>query len=64
MKKIGLRIEPISGKQDTTDFELLELRGEIAIYIDPANGLPVRFSGSRALYRNIGIQLTEASLAD
>jgi len=62
LEKIGLRIEPVSGKQDSTDFELLELRGEIAIYIDPATRLPVGISGSRSLYRNINIRLSAATV--
>jgi hypothetical protein len=64
VEKTGLHIEPVSGAADTTGFELLELRGELVIYIDMATGLPVQVSGSRALYRNIGIQLTEAALPD
>lgn len=64
VEKIGLHIEPVTGAADTTGFELLELRGEIVIYVDTATGLPVRFSGSRALYRDIGMQLTAAALPD
>jgi len=64
LEETGLRIEPVSGKQDATAFELLELRGEIAIYIDPVAGLPVRISGSRSLFRNINIRLSTVTMAE
>ncbi len=64
LEKIGLRIEAVSDGQDTAGFELLELRGEIAIYLDPASRLPVVISGDRSVYRNIHISLDAASLAE
>lgn len=62
LEKIGLRIEPVNRKQGSTDFELLELRGEITIHIDPATGLPVQISGSRSLLGEVIIRLSEATL--
>jgi hypothetical protein len=63
LEKIGLRIESVNRKQGSTDFELLELRGEITIYIDPETGLPVQFSGSRSLLGEVIIRLSEATLS-
>lgn len=63
-EKIGLHIEPATGAADTTGFELLELRGEIAIYVDPVTRLPVGISGSRALYRNIHIRLSATTVTE
>lgn len=62
VEKIELHIEPVSGAADTAGFELLELRGEIVIYVDPATRLPIVISGSRSLYRNINIRLSAATV--
>jgi hypothetical protein len=64
VEKIGLHIEPATTEADTTGFELLELRGEIAIYIDSVTRLPVGISGSRSLYRNIHIRLSAATVTE
>lgn len=64
LEKIGLRIEPVSGRQDATGFELLELRGEIALHIDPDTRLPVGISGSRSLYRDINIRLSAVTVTE
>jgi hypothetical protein len=62
VEKTGVRVEPVSEAADTAGFELLELRGEIVIYIDPATRLPVGISGSRGLYRTINIRLSAATV--
>lgn len=62
LEQIALRIEPLSQKAIVDDFELLELRGELSIRLDPEYHLPVQVSGSRRGAGMITIQLTSASL--
>jgi hypothetical protein len=63
-EQISLQVEPVSGDADPDGFEVLELRGTIGIQVDTATGLPVVISGSRGLYRDIRMYLTEATLAE
>jgi hypothetical protein len=60
LEKIALRVEPVTPGTDASGFELLELRDDIAVYIDRPAELPVGISGSRSLYRNIHIRLSTA----
>ncbi len=62
LERFALRIEPLSRKAGIEDFELLELRGDLAIDLDPEFRLPVQVSGSRSGAGNITIQLRSASL--
>mgnify|MGYP001822325420 FL=1 len=62
LEQLALRIEPLSQKAVVDDFELLELRGELSIRVDPEYHLPVQVSGSRRGAGMITIQLTSASL--
>lgn len=62
LERIALRIEPLSRKADVEEFELLELRGELSIDLDPEYRLPVQVSGSRSGAGKITIQLMSASL--
>jgi hypothetical protein len=60
--KLSLRVEPISPGADPADFELLELRGPVAIYLDTGNRLPVLISGERAGAGELDVRLVEANL--
>jgi hypothetical protein len=60
----ALRVEPATPGADPAEFELLELRGAIAIHLDPATGLPAAITGSRGFYREIRLRLTEATRAE
>jgi len=62
LERVALRIEPLSRKADIDDFELLELRGDLSIDLDPEYRLPVQVSGSRSGAGKITIQLTSVSL--
>ncbi len=62
--KLSLRVEPISPGADPAVFELLELRGAIAIYLDAGNGLPVLISGERAGIGELDVRLVEANLRE
>ena len=62
LEKIALRIEPVSPDAEPADFELLELRGDIILYLDRASGLPVQITGSRSLLKEISIPLSAATL--
>jgi len=59
-RKLSLRIEPITPGADPAAFELLELRGTIAIYLDADNRLPVLVTGERAGAGELDIGLVEA----
>ena len=58
--KLSLRVEPITPDADPAAFELLELRGAIAIYIDADTRLPVLITGERAGAGGLDIGLVEA----
>ncbi|MEN8108875.1 MAG: hypothetical protein ABFS22_12840 [Pseudomonadota bacterium] len=60
LEKLSLHIEPLRRKTDIAKFELFELRGAIAIYIDPESRLPVQVSGERG--GNITLRLSAATL--
>jgi hypothetical protein len=62
LERFALRIEPLDRKADVDDFELLELRGQLTIHMDPEYRIPVQLGGSRSGLGNITIQLTAASL--
>jgi hypothetical protein len=62
--KLSLRIEPITAGADPAAFELLELRGAIAIYLDTASRLPVLITGERAGVGELGVGLVEAVLRE
>jgi hypothetical protein len=58
--KLSLRVEPITPGADPASFELLELRGAIAIYIDTETRLPVLISGERTGAGELGVVLVKA----
>jgi hypothetical protein len=62
--KLSLRVEPITPGADPAAFELLELRGAIAIYLDIDNRLPVLITGERAGAGELGVGLVEAVLRE
>jgi len=62
--KLSLRVEPITPGADPAAFELLELRGAIAIYIDAETRLPVLITGERAGAGELDIGLVEAVLRE
>jgi hypothetical protein len=64
IQKVSLRVEPITPGADPAAFELLELRGAIAIYLDTASRLPVQITGERAGAGELVIGLVEAGLRD
>ena len=55
--KVALRVEPLTRGADSADFELLELRGDIAIYLDADSRVPVALSGERAGFGRMDIPL-------
>jgi|GEM_PF-1528338 len=63
LERIALHVEPLGGQADAGDFELLELRGELAIQLDPQTRIPVQVSGSRAGLGDITLRLIDASAA-
>jgi hypothetical protein len=62
--RLALRVEPITPGADPAAFELLELRGTIAIYIDDGTRLPVLITGERAGAGELDIGLVEAGLRE
>jgi hypothetical protein len=62
--KLSLRVEPISPGADPAAFELLELRGAIAIYLDAGSRLPVLIAGERAGIGELEVRLVEADLRE
>ncbi len=62
--KLSLRVEPITTGVDPAAFELLELRGAIAIYLDTGSRLPVLITGERAGAGDLGVGLVEAVLRE
>jgi hypothetical protein len=62
--KLSLRVEPITPGADPDAFELLELRGAIAIYIDADTRLPVLITGERAGAGELDVALVEAVLRE
>jgi hypothetical protein len=60
--KLSLRVVPITPGADPAAFELLELRGAIAIYIDADTRLPVLITGERAGAGELDVGLVEAAL--
>ena len=62
--KLSLRVEPITQGADPAAFELLELRGAIAIYIDAETRLPVLITGERAGAGELDVGLVEAVLRE
>jgi hypothetical protein len=58
--KLALRVEPATPGADPTAFELLELRGAIAIYVDTGTRLPVLITGERAGAGELAVGLVEA----
>jgi len=63
LEEIALHVEPLGEQADAGDFELLELRGELAIQLDPQTRIPVEVSGSRAGLGDITLRLIDASAA-
>jgi hypothetical protein len=62
--KLALRVEPVSPGADPAAFELLELRGAIAIYLDTGTRLPVLITGERAGAGELGVGLVEAVMRE
>lgn len=62
LEKIALRAEPVNTGAGASDFELLELRGDIVLYLDRSYALPVQITGSRAFLSDIKVQLSAATL--
>lgn len=60
--RVSLRVEPLGKGADSENFELMELRGAIAIYLDTATRLPVQISGERSVFGKLDIGLVEAVL--
>jgi hypothetical protein len=60
--KLSLRVEQITRGADAGAFELLELRGAIVIYVDPAHRLPVLITGERGGVGELSTRLVEADL--
>jgi hypothetical protein len=63
-RKLSLRVEPITPGADPAVFELFELRGDIAIYLDVGNRLPVLITGERAGISELGVALVEATIRE
>lgn len=61
--KIALQVEPLTQGADSKDFELLELRGDIAIFVVRDSGLPIQLSGARSGIGPVDVRLEEATLA-
>jgi hypothetical protein len=61
--KVALRVEPLTRGADRADFELLELRGDIAIYLDAVSRVPVALSGERSGFGRIDIPLVRMQAA-
>jgi hypothetical protein len=59
-RKLSLRVKPITPGADPAAFELFELRGAIAIYLDVESRLPVLITGERAGAGELDIGLVEA----
>jgi hypothetical protein len=55
--KVALRVEPLTQGAQRADFELLELRGDIAIYLDADSRVPVALSGERSGFGRMDIPL-------
>lgn len=62
--KFALRVEPVTPGGDPERFELLELRGAIAIYLDAATRLPVLITGERAGAGELDVSLVEAAMRE
>ena len=62
--KVSLRVEPITEGADSADFELLELRGDIAIHLDAVTRLPVILTGERSGLGRLTVGLVETVLRD
>jgi hypothetical protein len=58
--KLLLWVEPLTAGADRADFELLELRGTIAIHLDTESRLPLQVSGERSGLGRLRIALVEA----
>ena len=61
--KVALRVEPLTRAADSADFELLELRGDIAIYLDADSRVPVALSGERSGFGRMDIPLVRMQSA-
>lgn len=57
---LALRIKPLTKGADTEDFELLELRGDIKLYVDEVTRLPVQIRGQRRGIGELSIRLQNA----
>jgi hypothetical protein len=62
--KLALRVEPVVPGADPSAFELLELRGAIAIYLDSGTRLPVLITGERAGAGELSVGLVEAVMRE
>jgi hypothetical protein len=62
--QVTLQVEPLSDAADRADFELLELRGDIAILVSSESGLPLQLSGTRSGAGEIKLRLEEATPGD
>jgi hypothetical protein len=62
--RLSLRVEPATPGADPAAFELLELRGAIALYIDAETRLPVLITGERAGAGELDVGLVEAVMRE
>jgi hypothetical protein len=54
-------VEPVTPGAERSDFEFLELRGDIVIYLDVASRIPVLLSGERSGFGRLDIPLVRIS---
>jgi hypothetical protein len=59
--KVALGVEPVTPGAERSDFEFLELRGDIVIYLDVASRIPVLLSGERSGFGRLDIPLVRMS---
>lgn len=55
-----LEVTPLTPGADPSDFELLEVRGDITLFVDETTGLPVRIRGQRRGIGELNIRLQRA----
>ncbi len=60
--RLALRARPLEGSE--AGFQLLGLRGDVDIYLDPGNRVPVQVSGRVPYAGRVRFRLTEAALVN
>ena len=63
LARVALQIEGLTPGADVAEFELLELRGTLVIFMEAEHRLPVLLSGARAGAGAVTLRLEAASLA-